>query len=164
MELAATLGALGEPLLRYCLARTGCPDLAQDVAQEASRALVDRWRRLGPPDDPMAFLCAVARRRAGHHQARAKIFRPLLALPSWTTSEPGPEEQASRRGELEAALKALRKLGRKDRQVLELVALAELDLKAAAVVLGISPAAAKMRLHRARRRLTERLETTHERA
>jgi RNA polymerase sigma-70 factor, ECF subfamily len=44
-----------------------------------------------------------------------------------------------------------------DRKVLELVAYAQLSPSEAAVALGISPNAARLRLARARRRLRERL-------
>jgi DNA-directed RNA polymerase specialized sigma24 family protein len=49
-----------------------------------------------------------------------------------------------------------------DRKVLELVAYAQLSPSEAALALGISPNAARLRLARARRRLRERLQPSKE--
>jgi RNA polymerase sigma-70 factor, ECF subfamily len=53
---------------------------------------------------------------------------------------------------------ALRTISARDRKVLELVAYAQLSPSEAALALGISPNAARLRLARARKRLRERLQ------
>jgi RNA polymerase sigma factor (sigma-70 family) len=57
---------------------------------------------------------------------------------------------------------ALRTMSAGDRKVLELVAYAQLSPSEAALALGISPNAARLRLARARRRLRERLQSSTE--
>jgi RNA polymerase sigma factor (sigma-70 family) len=57
---------------------------------------------------------------------------------------------------------ALRTMSAGDRKVLELVAYAQLSPSEAALALGISPNAARLRLARARRRLRERLQPSKE--
>lgn len=76
MELEATVAELAPRVLRYCLGRTGAPE----VAEEALTALVGRWRRHGPPDSPEAFVFAVARRRAFRTAVRRQVLLPLASL------------------------------------------------------------------------------------
>ncbi|RPJ84180.1 MAG: hypothetical protein EHM13_05480, partial [Acidobacteria bacterium] len=63
MDLEQAVGDLTPRLLRYCLARTRNTALAEDVAHDALVALVQRWRRYGPPESVDAFVFAIARRR-----------------------------------------------------------------------------------------------------
>lgn len=162
MDLEETIEELAVPLLRYCLARTGSPDLGEDVAQEALTALVQRWRRHGAPEDAAAFAFTVARRRAGRRLARRALLRPLDFLLERPSREPGPAERALHRADVSLARAALKDLAPKDREILLLVAGGELQVQQAAAVCGISLSAAKMRLHRARRRLAFRMEKKHE--
>jgi RNA polymerase sigma-70 factor (ECF subfamily) len=66
---------------------------------------------------------------------------------------------------VDAVLKAIRGLPRRDREVLLLRATGELSSADIAAVTGTTPAAVKMRLSRVRQRLTAmQRETTHEQA
>jgi RNA polymerase sigma-70 factor (ECF subfamily) len=171
MELDATVEALAPRLLRYCLGRTGSAEAAEEVAQDALAALVGRWRRHGPPESPAAFAFAVARRRAWRAGVRRRLLLPLAALTDghWgrggeggveTAAGPDLEARAVARGEVARTLAALRRLPARDREALLLVAAGELATEEAARVLGVSRSAFKMRVHRARRRLTELLEAS----
>jgi RNA polymerase sigma-70 factor (ECF subfamily) len=158
MELETAVTELAPQLLRYALGRTGDAELAEEVAQDALAALVQRWRRHGPPDCPAAFAFAVARRRAGRLRLQRRLLEPLQALVERRSSLPGPEESATLRADLGRALAALRTLPRRDREALLLVGAGELGLTGGARVLGITVSALKMRVHRARRRLRQLLE------
>jgi len=160
--LENTVTELAPALLRYCLGRTACPQLAEEVAQDALSALVDRWRRHGPPRNPAAFAFAIARRRAGRANFRRALLNPLEMVSELAGREPDPADLAERRAELVEVRRALAHLAPKDREVLLLVAVAELDQRTIAATLGISRSAVKMRLHRARKRLTELMEVAHE--
>jgi RNA polymerase sigma factor (sigma-70 family) len=172
MELDATVEALAPRLLRYCLGRTGSAEAAEEVAQDALAALVGRWRRHGPPESPAAFAFAVARRRAWRAVVRRRLLLPLAALtdghggrgagipaelahPSTARDQ---EEQAVARGEVARTLAALHRLPGRDREALLLVAGGELATEEAARLLGVSRSAFKMRIHRARKRLSDLLE------
>lgn len=168
MELDATVAELAPRVLRYCLGRVAAPEVAEEVAQEALAALVSRWRRHGPPESPEAFVFAVARRRAFRAGLRRRLLLPLAA---WTDGHgdparamapidpaPGLEEREVARGELALTLAALARLPARDREALLLVAAGGLATAEAARVLGLSPGALKMRVHRARKRLSELLE------
>lgn len=50
MDLEEVTTALAPRLLAYLCARTGNRALAEDLAQDALVALVQTWRRQGPPD------------------------------------------------------------------------------------------------------------------
>ena len=56
-----------------------------------------------------------------------------------------------------AMLSALRSLGTRDLELVTLVVLEDLSLAEAGLALGISPSAAKARMHRSRTRLREQL-------
>jgi RNA polymerase sigma-70 factor (ECF subfamily) len=158
MELETAVTELAPQLLRYSLGKTGDAGLAEEVAQDALAALVQRWRRHGPPECPAAFAFAVARRRAGRLNFQRRLLEPLHALMDGHSPLPGPEERATLRTDLGRTLAALRRLSGLDQEALLLVSVADLGPTEGARVLGISVSALKMRVHRARKRLLQLLE------
>ena len=158
MDLEATVRELAPQLLRFCLGQTGDAAMAEEAAQEALTALVQRWRRHGPPDCPAAFAFAIARRRALRLSFQRRLLLPIQILLEGRSPLPDPEEQAAGRTELGRTLAAMRRLPGRDREALLLVAAGELGLAESARVLGISLSALKMRVHRARKRLQQLLE------
>ena len=159
-SLEAVLEELAPRLLRFCLGRSTDASLAEDVAQETLVALVDRWRRRGPPESVEAFAFTIARRRLARAQARGRRLQALDNLE--TTAELlsaglDPERGSTAKSELSATLAALGALPIGLRDAILLTAAAELDVASAARVLGISPSALKMRVSRARRSLRTKL-------
>ena len=159
-ELERTLERLAPGLLRYCLARSGSRAEAEDTAQEALTALVDRWRRHGPPDSCRAFAFTVARRRAARAGLKARLRRPLESL-GLLASRSDPEAEAVRGQTLRRALAAIRDLPPGEAEAVRLVILGELSVRAAAKLLEIGESALKMRLARARAKLARGLENEH---
>ncbi len=153
MDLEQAVTDLTPRLLRYCTARTLDATLGEDIAQEALVALVQRWHRHGPPDSAEAFVFAIARRRATRAIVRRRLLVPLAYLTGHRAVGPSPERIAIDRDEREATLAAIARLPFRDREALLLVAVAQADTAAASRALGISPAAFKVRILRARRRL-----------
>ena len=149
---------LAPRLLRYCLGRCGDAGTAEEAAQDGLAALVQRWRRHGPPDSPEAFAFAVARRRLGRATFRQRLLAPLDVLSGRADVGPNPERNASGREEFGKMLEALRGLPQIERDALLLVAAAELSLAEAAAVTGSTVGAVKMRVHRARKHLMRELE------
>lgn len=158
MELDDVIADLAPRLLAFCRGSFRDPDLAADAAQEALAALVDRWRRLGPPESPSAFVFAVARRRAGRWFGRRRAEESLDGLAERAEAEPPIDETLAIREEFAAMTAALARLRRRDREALLLVAVAELPHAEAARIAATSVGAFKMRLSRARRRLAALLE------
>jgi RNA polymerase sigma factor (sigma-70 family) len=133
---------------RYVLYRGVVGDRADDVVAET---FLVAWRRLDdlPDDDPLPWLLAVARNVWLNQRRRDRRYAALLQrlpLPSFT---PSPDEP----GDLGAVREALGAIGAADQEILRLVAWDGLSAAKAGEVLGCSPGAARVRLHRARRRL-----------
>jgi RNA polymerase sigma-70 factor (ECF subfamily) len=164
MTLEETVNELAPRVLRYCIGRTGCPGLAEDAAQDALVALVQRWRRAGPPEVPEAFVFTIARRRLAREHVKRRLLAPLGLAERRASSEEKLDQKVENAEQMAATYGALRTLAPRDREVLLLTAAAELDQKTIASLLGISVSGVKMRLHRARQRLMLRLEEAHDAA
>lgn len=137
----------------YALRRTST-DAAQDVVAET---FLTAWRRLDDvPADALPWLFGVARRvlanqRRSENRATALAERVAAAGPAATSA---PEEAL---GEAELVRAALASLSEKDREALMLVAWHGLSGERAARAAGCSNVTFGVRLHRARRRLADRL-------
>jgi RNA polymerase sigma-70 factor, ECF subfamily len=117
------------------------------------------WRRLADvPDPPRAWLLGVTRRTLADQRRSQRRQLSLVVQLARTTVEPAasmaPEELITERVVVFAALGELREA---DRELLCLIAWDGLDHLEAAEVLGCSPGAFKVRLHRARGRLERAL-------
>jgi RNA polymerase sigma-70 factor, ECF subfamily len=139
-------------VLAYALRRTSREDAADVVAE----TFLFAWRRLDEVDEQTAlpWLYAIARRvlsgqrrSALRQRAIAERLASLRADPVYHTPAASPRLR-----------EALAGLPEGEREVLMLAAWEELPGRDAAAVLGCSPTAYRIRLHRARRRLRERLE------
>jgi RNA polymerase sigma-70 factor (ECF subfamily) len=131
----------------YAARRVG-PDRAADVVHET---FLVAWRRLDDvPAAAAPWLIAVARNTILHERRgaarRARLDERLagFAAPAHDTVPEGDG----------ALLRAARQLPLGDRELLALIAWDGLTVAEAAAVLGWRPVTARVRLHRARRRLT----------
>ena len=132
---------------------------ARDPDAIAAEAMAIAWRRLAdvPRDDPRPWLIATTRNLVLADQRRhGKSMQDLEGVEPAASPESAVLELDH---ELEVALAALSET---DREALLLVAWEDLTASAAAASLGISPAAIRVRLHRARRRLRYELEARRE--
>ena len=155
VDLETVVAALAPRLVAYATGRTGCRSTAEDIAQDALAALVLRWRRFGPPESPDAFAFAIAKRRAGRAVLRRALMKPLDVVNPARLSAISSASAYERRAELQEVMQTIKRLRPSDREVLLLRAAGELSLEEIASVTNSSIAAVKMRLHRARARLTE---------
>jgi RNA polymerase sigma-70 factor, ECF subfamily len=151
--------ALVDPLRRY-LARRTDPATADDVLAET---LLVCWRRLDElPDEPLPWSYAVARNclanaeRGVRRQERLAAKIAVVDPPS--ASVRGPGDDTADTG-VEEAMATLRE---EDAELLRLWAWEQLRPAEIAEVLGITPNAASIRLHRAREKLKEKLRKTSE--
>lgn len=148
-ELAAEVY---EPLQRYVRRRVD-PGAADDVVSEVLLAL---WRRLDdvPTGAHLPWAYGVARRTLANHR---RSVRRHLRLVRRVETEPQPEPSPGHPldPELHAALAAL---GESDRELLRLWAWEQLEPAEIAMVLGLTPNAVSIRLHRAKKKLGESLE------
>ena len=134
-----------EPLQRYALRRTDAA-AADDVVADALLVL---WRRLDDvPDDAVLPWCygvtrrCLANRRRGADRQTHLVDRLMGERPA-SPAEVDP-----------ALHEALAELSADDREIVRLWAWEQLAPREIAVVLGVSPNAAAIRLHRAKSRLS----------
>lgn len=147
-RLDAWFRAYADRVLAYLLHRTD-PDTAQDVLQEV---FVTAFRKADAvPEPPIGWLFGTARNLLAN-SARAQRRRDRLALRIADTTPRTPDSDTDA-----AVADALADLSSTDREVLTLSAWYELSADEAAEALGCSRTAYGVRLHRARRRLAERL-------
>lgn len=169
-ESAALLTSLRLYVQRMGLARGAAVQAtAQEVLQEVAVEALDHAARFDPERQPLAWLLGIAlnviRRRkaewmrhAQHEISPARLSQTLAEPLSESelfdrllpNGDAGPEAQVEA-GEQAAALLAL--VSEDDREILRLAFLYDFEREAIAQQLGISPVAARVRLHRALSRL-----------
>ena len=146
----AVVAATYVPLQRYLRRRTD-PASADDVLGDV---LLVMWRRAEdiPADAELAWCYGVARGCLANsvraRQRHLRLVRRLASDRSW--QPPGAAEDPRLHD-------AMRGLPAKDLEILRLWAWEDLPAREIALVLGISANAASIRLHRATKRLRERM-------
>jgi RNA polymerase sigma-70 factor, ECF subfamily len=136
--------------VRAFVRRRAPESLVEDVVSETFLVC---WRKLDRvPEEPLPWLYAVARKTLANQRRRlAREPRVGAADPVSAVAAPEPVGDNA----LAAAFAAL---SERDREVLRLIAWEGLSLSQAAVVLGCSALACRVRYHRAKTRLARRLE------
>ncbi|GGN62454.1 DNA-directed RNA polymerase sigma-70 factor [Actinoplanes lobatus] len=153
-RFTAMMSGHGPAVLGYLSRRT---EPAQDAADLMAEVFVVAWRRLAEvpaaPDETRAWLIGAARLVLANHR-RGTVRRHRLAnrLRLHLRPEPAPDPAT------DLVRDALARLGDDDRELLTLIGWEDLTATQAAAVLGITPAAVRKRLERARSRLREQLE------
>ncbi|WP_307800286.1 RNA polymerase sigma factor [Actinomadura nitritigenes] len=148
-RFTAMYDACRQRVWAYAAARAG-RQIADEVVSETFAVA---WRRIADvPDPPLPWLLGVARNvlRDGY-RAEARREACTAELARWAPRPSGDiaEDVAERL----AVLRAMAAIPEGDREILILVAWQGLSPREAARVVGCSPAALRVRLHRARRRL-----------
>ncbi len=138
----------------YALRRTSREDAADVVAE----TFLVAWRRLDDVDErgELPWLYAVARRTLLSQHRSARRQRAIAERVA-AADTPGRAERPADSFESRRLHDALAGLSESEREVLMLTAWEELSGPEAARVLGCSATAYRIRLHRARSRLRERL-------
>jgi RNA polymerase sigma-70 factor (ECF subfamily) len=121
---------------------------AEELAQEAFVSLHRHWSRVRRFESPEAWVRRVALNRAFSWRRR-EARRPALEL---AAAEPRHTSEDRTDDQLDV-LHAIRSLPPRDRALVALYYLEDRPLDEVATVLGLTPGAAKVALHRARRRL-----------
>jgi RNA polymerase sigma-70 factor (ECF subfamily) len=136
-------------VLAYAMRRTPSVADAEDAAAETFSIA---WRKIEvAPADALPWLLAIARRVISN-QRRGRRRRAWLLLKLERHASAESAILPERDGSGGPALAALAHLRSDDQEILRLVAWDELDHRAVGLVLGITPNAAAIRLHRARKR------------
>ncbi|MFC5747550.1 RNA polymerase sigma factor [Actinomadura rugatobispora] len=141
-----------EPILGYALRRCSSPEDAADVVAETFTVAWRRFEEIPSGDRARLWLYGVARRVLANHRRSQERHRLRITSlrDEIATAAVDPTDTA-------AISQAFGRLSESDREVLSLVAWEGLDHTGLAMVLGCSTAAARVRLHRARKRLSRAL-------
>lgn len=141
-----------EPVQRYVRRRAEA-DAVDDIVADTMLAL---WRRLDdvPPNARLPWAYGVARRTLANHRRAAGRHLRLVRRAEAERPTP-PSTDVPLDAELQTALDVL---ADSDRELLHLWAWEQLDASEIAAVLGLTPNAASIRLHRAKKKLAENLD------
>ncbi|HVZ74455.1 MAG TPA: RNA polymerase sigma factor [Polyangia bacterium] len=158
--LAAAYAAHAPNVLRFLVRLTGRRDLAEDLFQETWVRLARHARRLEADTNLRAWLLTVARNLHRDHARWAGLDGERLeALARWwylDASDRQAPESAAIAADVGARVeRAMAQLPTSAREILSLVAGEGLAVEDAARALGLTPEAARQRLHRARAALAE---------
>jgi RNA polymerase sigma factor (sigma-70 family) len=143
-------------VLAFAIRRLPDRSTAEDVAAETFAVA---WRRRELiPEEPLPWLYGIALRVAANQRRSGERRRRLRERLEHEASSRVAAEPADALHRRDAFARAFERLVEPEREVLRLVAWEGLDTREAASVLGCSPTAFRVRLHRARRRLAKHLE------
>jgi RNA polymerase sigma-70 factor, ECF subfamily len=138
-------------VLAYVLRRAPAAAAADVVAD----VFLVAWRRLERvPDEPLPWLLGVARKTLANERRGGRRRAALVDALKETSGERDIEMPAE---PLRAVADAAAQLGEADLELLRLIAWDGLTTREAAIVLGISHGACRVRLHRLRRRLAREI-------
>jgi RNA polymerase sigma-70 factor (ECF subfamily) len=145
------------PILAFAIRRLPDRAAAEDAAAET---FAIAWRRRASlPAEPLPWLYGIALRVVANQRRSGERRRRLGdRLEHEAVSAAAPPEPADAMHRRDAFSHAFQLLSEGEREVLRLVAWDGLGTREAASALGCSPAAFRVRLHRARRRLAKHLE------
>ena len=159
-RFAAEYAAVHLPFTRYCAARCLGADAGtlDDVVQDAVLAALERFERVPEMTSLLAYLVGIANRQLHDRLRHRDVRERYRAERRRTLAERLPADPDAA-VELALVLEAVDRLPERDRDVLLLRGVSDLSLREVAEQLDCTEAAAKVRLHRARRRLRTELRT-----
>ena len=141
-----------QDVFRFTLFLSGDPSLAEEITQETFvRAWVTSAEIRG--GTVKAYLLTIARNL--FLAERKRTARQVAVDDAMTDPKPGPEAAVAGRMEVDAVLQALQALPEIERSALLMHVQDELPYAAVATALGLSIAAVKVRVHRARIKLRQ---------
>lgn len=140
-------------VVRLLTVVVGDPAAAEDVAQEAFVRLHRHWARISRYESPEAWVRRVALNQAFSWRRRERRRREgEERAPEWASGS-GSTASSELQDDSDQVLRAVHRLAPRDRALVGLYHLEDRPLGEVAAVLGLSPNAAKVALHRARKRL-----------
>jgi RNA polymerase sigma factor (sigma-70 family) len=152
-----------EAVQRYVARRVAYPHLAADLTADVFLAAVDSAASYCPDrGTPGSWLLGIARHVLATEFRRQSRDRDVLRRISGrrlldADSLARIEERIDAEREARNLYNALASLPRRDRALMELVAVDGLSVAEAAAVLGVKPGTARVRLHRSRKRVQAQL-------
>jgi RNA polymerase sigma-70 factor (ECF subfamily) len=135
-------------------ARLRCPDLVEEVTQEAFTRALERMSELRRPDRFRPWLLAIARNSATDRWRLERRQRGVDPDELCALLRPAPgADQGALSPLADLVGRGIGRLAERDAAALELVTQHDLGPSEVGAALGLTPGAAKVAVHRARRRL-----------
>ncbi len=151
VTFAAIYEQYAQDVYRFALYLSGNRSVAEDLAAETFSRAWAAWDRIRV-GTVKAYLLMITR-NLYRDLLRQREDVPLSGEWLLTDSATNPESAAVARSELDAVIVALRALPEAERSVLLMATVGNIAYDAIAVAFGITPAAVKVRVHRARVKL-----------
>jgi RNA polymerase sigma factor (sigma-70 family) len=142
MEFAGFFAASWDPCLRAVTAAVGSPQLAEDQVAEAFARAFASWRKVGRHPAPRAWVVRTALNAGASWWRRRSCELPLDGHDVTAPADPFDGVSA-------ALLTALHGLPARQREVIALRVVLDLDIETIARQLGIAPATVRVHLARA---------------
>ncbi len=151
-----------EAVQRFVARRVDDPEDAADLTAEVFLAAIEASRTYRGEAAPRAWLYGIARHVvASHHRSRTRALRAVNRIGARDLLDDDATDRILARihsqGQARRLYESLASLPERQRAVVELVAVDGLSLTEAATALGITAGNARVRYHRARRRLAHDL-------
>jgi RNA polymerase sigma factor (sigma-70 family) len=151
-----------DAVLRFVARRVSSPELAADLTADVFVAAIESAERYrADRGAPAAWLYGIARHVVSAEYRRARRERDAPAIAGSGLLDEQDVADIVARIDAEAGARelyrAMESLSERERAVLELVAVDQLSVTEAASALGIPKVTARVRLHRARRRMEHQL-------
>ncbi|MEX1008149.1 MAG: RNA polymerase sigma factor [Acidimicrobiia bacterium] len=135
------------------------PETVADVVQETFLRALEQLDTLREPDHFRSWVLAIARNAAvDERRQHRRVITDLDIAGDLASAEVGPEELAALRDAVRTVRGCVAGLSRRDATAVALVSELGFSPSEVGAALGISPGAAKVAVHRARRRLQAALE------
>lgn len=151
-----------ESIQRFIARRVDDPEDAADLTAEVFMAAIKASATYRGDAVPLAWLYGIARNVvSGHHRSRARAIRAVQRIDTRELLDDDATGRILDRIESQQQARCLYQslagLPGRQRAIVELVAVDGMTLTEAANALGITPGNARVRYHRARRRLAQDL-------
>ncbi len=158
-EVASLVEMYGRLLFRVAFSVVRSPAEAEEVVQDVFLRVLERRGRLAEVREMRVWLVRIAWNLAIDRRRRVRPAQMDAAFVDGLMARGVSAEQAvGERERMEAVLREMDRLPRREREVLVLAAIEELGAAEMAAVLGRSESAVRALLFRARARLRERLD------
>ncbi len=145
------------PVYRFAYTLTGSADAAEELTQDTFCEAVRCLHRYDGSCKLLTWLCQIARHR---WYDTLKKQRRRAAIPpdeSWPDPSPGVQQNVEQTDEAHRLYRCIHELPEQERELVLLRILAQLSFAEIAAILEISENAARVRYHRARQKLQERM-------
>lgn len=130
---------------------TGDAYEAEDLAQEAMTRVLERWDRVARMESPAGYVYRTAL------NLNRKRIRRLVVSARRAVFDMPPRDDSVAVEDRQDVLRALAEISPREREALVLVDWLEMTAEEAGTLLGVAPGAVRVRLHRGRTKLRDRL-------